>query len=244
MLAACVGPQQPFDYKGKPTIRVARAAMSSGSPEIALNVAGSILASKPYDVPALVMKGDALYALGLFQLSQSSYLEVLKIQSASPAAHLGLGRIKLSDHDPRAAEAEFRTALRGETLPETISDLGVALDLQQRPVEAQAEYRRALQIDPGSAATRVNLARSLLATGDVEGARTALQPVLSGPTNSLSPDVANVQRAIEQQSAGAPVAAPSVAPSATPSSALPAAPDPVRLDATSPPRTRPPRVVQ
>lgn len=210
--------------------------MSSGAPQVALNVADSILDSKPYDVPAQLMKGDALYALGLFQLSQTAYQEVLKVQQANPSAHLGLGRIKLSDHDPKGAEAEFRAALRSEALPETISDLGVSLDLQQRPAEAQAEYRRALQVDPGSTATRVNLARSLLSTGDREGARAALQPIVSGPNGLLSPDVAAVQRAIEQQSGGEPVAEPVVT--------SPVAPDPVRSDPASPARTRSPRVVQ
>lgn len=203
LAAACVGPKQPFLYNGKPTIRVAKAAMSSGAPEIALNVANGILDTKPYDVPALLMKADALYGLGLFALSTASYQEVLKIQSSNAAAHLGMGRIKLSNQDPRAAETEFRAALRGEVTPEAVSNLGISLDLQKRPAEAQAEYRRALALDPNSTATRINLARSLLSTGDADGARTALQPVLAGrPNGLLSSDIAAVQRSIEQQSGG------------------------------------------
>ena len=219
-IAACVGPKQPFLYNGKPTIRVAKAAMSSGAPEIALNVANSILDTKPFDVPAQLMKADALYALGLFSLSTSAYQEVVKVQSSNAAAHLGLGRIKLSEQDPRAAETEFRMALRGEVTPETVSNLGVSLDLQKRPAEAQAEYRRALSVDPGSTATRVNLARSLLSTGDASGARTVLQPAVAAQTRGpLSPDVADVQRMIEQQSTGAstePVPQEALAPLPTP----------------------------
>ena len=228
-LAACVGPQQPFLYKGTPTLRVAKAAMSSGAPEIALNVANTILDTKPYDVPAQVMKGDALYALGLFPLSQSAYQGVLKLEPANPAAHLGLGRIKLSDHDPAAAEREFRAALQGEMRPETISNLGVSLDLQKRPAEAQAEYRRALEIDPGSAATRLNLARSLLSTGDVAGASTALQPVVDAQPNALlSPDVSAVRRMIEEQSGSNQSTAPEASAAAD----------------ASPPLARPPRAAR
>lgn len=200
LTAACVGPKQPFLYNGKPTIRVAKAAMNSGAPEIALNVANSILEAKPFDVPAQITKGDALYALGLFPLSAASYQEALKVQGSNAAAHMGLGRIKLSDKDPRGAETEFRTALRTEVTPEAVSNLGVSLDMQSRPAEAQAEYRRALATDPGSTATRVNLARSLLSTGDTAGARTVLQPAVAAQTQGpLSPDVADLQRSIEQQ---------------------------------------------
>lgn len=213
LMAACVGPRQPFLYNGKPTIRVAKAAMSSGAPEIALNVANSILNTTPNDVPAQLMKADALYAMGQFALSTSAYQEVIKVQSSNAAAHLGLGRIKLSEQDARTAEAEFRTALRSEVTPETVSNLGVSLDLQKRPAEAQAEYRRALAVDPGSTATRVNLARSLLSTGDAAGARTVLQPAVAAQVGlPLSPDVADVQRTIEQQSAGGTPELPSVSP--------------------------------
>ena len=234
-MAACVGPKQPFLYNGKPTIRVAKAAMSSGAPEIALNVANGILDTKPYDVPALLMKADALYGLGLLKMSNDSYQEVLKVQSSNAQAHLGVGRIKLSEQDPRAAEAEFRTALRGEATPEAVSNLGISLDLQKRPAEAQAEYRRALALDPNSTATRINLARSLLSTGDTAGARSALQPVLSGrPNGLLSPDVAAVQRSIEQQSGGMEaIPASPVAAGSSPAPAALYAPSPSDVTAPS-----------
>ena len=224
VLGACAGPQQPFNYANKPTIRVARAALISGSPEIALNVASSILQTRPYDVPAQLVKGEALYALGLFTLSGSAYQEVLKIQPDNPEAHLGLGRIKLSDHDFPAAEAEFRTALRGQVLPETISNLGVSLDLQHRPIEAQAEYRRAMEIDPGSAPTRIDYARSLISTGDVAQARAIMQPVVaSQPNGLLSPDVAAVQRSIEVALAGTDPGADAVQPVPVPRTRAPRA---------------------
>lgn len=201
LLAACGGPRQPSALNDRPTLRVAQAAMSSGSPEIAVNVARSILTREPYNIPAQLMLGDALYALKLYPEGAAAYNVVLKLRPEDAAAHLGLGRIRLAEQDPKAAEAQFRRSAQQEVRPETLSNLGVALDLQHRPAEAQAEYRRALQLDPASAATRLNLALSLLASRDLAGARAALPAADDGTANSLLvPEIVAAQRAIDSQS--------------------------------------------
>ncbi len=170
--------------------------MSSGSPEIAVNVARSILTREPYNIPAQLMLGDALYALKLYPEAAAAYNIVLKLRPEDAAAHLGLGRIRLAEQDPKAAEAQFRRSAQQEMRPEALSNLGVALDLQHRPAEAQAEYRRALQLDPASAATRLNLALSLLASRDLAGAAAE-----DGTANSLlAPEIVAAQRAIDSQS--------------------------------------------
>ena len=175
--------------------------MSSGSPEIAVNVARSILMREPYNVPAQLTLGEALYALKLYPEAATAYNVVLKLRPEDAATHLSLGRIRLAEQDPKAAEAHFRRSAQQELRPETLSNLGVALDLQHRPAEAQAEYRRALKLDPASAATRLNLALSLLASRDVEGARTALPAAEDGTTNRLLvPEIVAAQHAIESQS--------------------------------------------
>lgn len=202
LLAACAT-RQPFLIDGKPTLRVAEAAMKAGSPQLAINVTQGILTRDPFNVPARLMLGDAQYSLAEFPEAEASYNTVLKVQPANPEAHLGIGRIRLADHKPREAEAEFRQALQGQPQQaDALNDLGVSLDLQKRPAEAQAQYRRVLAIDPGSVATRVNLAMSLLSTGDREGARAVLEPALDrtgvGP---IGADVATVQRMIETGSA-------------------------------------------
>ena len=200
LLAACGGPRQLSALNDRPTLRVAQAAMSSGSPEIAVNVARSILTREPYNIPAQIMLGDALYALKLYPESAAAYNVVLKLRPENAAAHLGLGRIRLAERDAVGAEAEFRRAARQEVQPETLSNLGITLDLQHRPAEAQAEYRRALQLDPASAATRLNLALSLLASRDLEGARAALPMSDDGTENPLLvPEIAAAQRAINSQ---------------------------------------------
>lgn len=63
------------------------------------------------------------------------------------------------------------------------SNLGVALDMQQRPAEAQAAYRRSLELDPGSAATRSNLELSLHSAGSESAARVIQQSPAERPGN-------------------------------------------------------------
>ncbi len=193
--------------------------MTGGSPEIAVNVSRGILVRDPFNVPAQMMLGNALYALQLFPQAEASYASVLKVQPNNAAAHLGLGRVKLAERDPKMAEEQFRSAAQQEPRAETFSNLGVALDLQQHPEAAQAEYRRSLELDPGSTATRLNLALSLLASGDRTGARAMLQPLLASPANGeLASNIAAAQRAIESQPGATPIA-------------IPPTPDPVTLNA-------------
>lgn len=161
LLSACNTAQRPVVQNDHPTLRVADAALASGSPEIAVNVARGVLARDAYNVPAQLMLAHAFYTLKLYPESEAAFKVVLKLRPNDAAANLGLGRIKLSQQDFPAAEAYFRRAAQQEVLPETLSNLGVALDLQHRHAEAQAEYQRALAIDPASAATQANLALSL-----------------------------------------------------------------------------------
>ncbi len=208
LLAAC-GPRQPYKFDGQPSLRVAEAAMTGGSPEIAVNVARGILSRDPFNVPAQMMLGNALYALQTFPQAEASFASVLKTQPDNAAAHLGLGRVKLAEGDPRAAEEQFRRAAQQEPRAETFSNLGVALDMQQHPEAAQVEYRRSLELDPASSATRLNLALSLLASGDRTGARATLQPLLASPANGeLAANIAAAKRAIESRPDAAPIVSP------------------------------------
>jgi len=51
LLAACSGSRQPTTLNDRPTLGVAEAAMTGGSPEIAVNVTRSILTREPYNIP-------------------------------------------------------------------------------------------------------------------------------------------------------------------------------------------------
>lgn len=225
-LLALAGCNQPPASQGQATAHVADAALNAGYPQMALNVANAILARNPRSVTALTARADALYALHRRDEAAADDRKALAIDPEDPAANAGLGRILLQS-DPHAAERLLRVALRRRPDdPVVLANLGVALDLQQRHVEAQAEYRRALQIAPSSAATKTNLGLSLALSGDEAGAEAVLGPVAARPDASPS---ARDNLAVARMLAKAPAAAPmpaAVAPTplAAPAAAAPPAP--------------------
>lgn len=78
------------------------------------------------------------------------------------------------------AEVEFRKALLlRPKLSSLCNDLGFTLQAQDRPDEATAMFRRAVQLEPRNLAARENLARILYTQGDTEGAITEFQNLLS-----------------------------------------------------------------
>ena len=181
---AVAGCAKPGGQDGAQAQRLADAALAAGYPEMALSVADHILANEPRNVPALVARGDALFSSGRPDDAATAYRAALAVQPADPGANGGLGRIVVKT-DPHAAERLFRTALAGRPAdPVLLANLGVALDLQQRHVEAQAEYRHALQIAPNAAATKANLGLSLALSGDRTEARALLAPLAADPASA------------------------------------------------------------
>jgi Flp pilus assembly protein TadD len=216
-LAGCSRPAPP---EGTATPRLADAALQAGYPQMALSVADHILARDPNNVPALVARGDALINSARTDDAAEAYRKALAVKPADPAANLGLGRIMLR-RDPHAAERLFRTALASRPDDAVLlADLGVALDLQERHVEAQTAYRHSLRIAPGTAATKANLGLSLALSGNGEEARRLLTPLAADPSAT---QVVRDNLAVAQMQAVAPPPA-SPAPAVPPPPARPAAP--------------------
>ena len=65
--------------------------------------------------------------------------------------------------------------------PKLLMLIGVADDFIDQHGEAQARYRRGLELAPGDPGLSLNLALSLALTGDYDQAITRLQPVAAGP---------------------------------------------------------------
>lgn len=185
LLAGCSGrAASDMSAAGEPGLNVARAALQGGSPQVALQVAGNVLARNPGSEAALVVQGDALTALGRTDEAGASYSSALQRNSASVGAEIGLGRIRLAS-DPAAAEALFLEVLQHEPRNTTaLNDLGVARDLQRRHADAQVAYRQALGIDPQLSAAQVNLALSMAMAGASGDAVRMLRPIASDPTAS------------------------------------------------------------
>lgn len=181
LLCACSSRGSTGIGSGPLGMDVANAALKGGSPEIALQIAGNVLAKNPGNEDALLTQGDALTELGRPDEAASSFEQVLLQHPDSVSANIGLGRIKLAS-DPTAAEALFLTALRHEPRNGVaLNDLGISRDLQGRHTDAQTAYREALGVSPDMSAAQVNLALSLAMSGRPHDAVDLLQPIAGRP---------------------------------------------------------------
>ncbi len=155
-----------------PGLRVAEEALRAGTPQIALQVAQTLLARNPDYVPALLAQGDAQTMLTRLDEANTSYQKALKLEPNSIHGKISLGRIRLATA-PAEAISLFEEVLQTEPRNVTVlNDLGIAYDLLGQHDEAQGIYRRIDAISPNMTAARVNLALSLAMSGRAnEGVR-------------------------------------------------------------------------
>ena len=181
LLAGCAN-QGPSSFSdAQPGLNVARAALSGGSPDLALNISHSILVNDPRNVPALLNQGDALSVLGRLEEAETSYAQALMVEPGSVSAQIGLGRVRLRS-DPAQAQLLFLSVLQREPRNKAaLNNLGIAYDLQGEHASAQGAYRRALGVDPTMRAAEVNLALSMALSGQAPDAVRLLQPLASDP---------------------------------------------------------------
>jgi Flp pilus assembly protein TadD len=180
LLAACARGANGVG-SGPPGIDVADAALKGGSPEIAAQIAGNILATNPGNEDALLTKGEALTQLGQTGEAAATFSAALAVNPNSVGANIGLGRLRLST-DPSSAERLFLQALSREPRNDVaLNDLGIARDLQGRHTDAQMAYRQALGISPEMSAAQVNLALSLAMGGQSHDAVLLLRPLAERP---------------------------------------------------------------
>jgi Flp pilus assembly protein TadD len=184
LLAACAGQDNSGFGSGEPGLNVARAALSGGSPDLALNVSNAILAKEPRNVPALLSQGDALSVLGRLEEAEASYAKALSANPESVDAQIGLGRLRLRS-DPAQAQSLFLSVLQREPRNKAaLNDLGIAYDLKGEHARAQSAYRRALAVEPTLRAAEVNLALSMALSGKAADAVQLLRPLASDPDAS------------------------------------------------------------
>jgi Flp pilus assembly protein TadD len=162
-------------------LRVADAALAAGAPEVAVRVADLTLEGDPHNAPALVAKGDGLYAMGQRGEARAAYRQAVAADPKLASAQLGLGRT-LVQADPAAAETAFLAAIAAQ--PDNgaaLNNLGISRDLLGRHAEAQEAYRQALAIAPGAADVKLNLGLSLALTGDKGAAVEVLREAAAVP---------------------------------------------------------------
>jgi Flp pilus assembly protein TadD len=181
LLGACASQDATGLRDGPPGLNVAQAALSSGSPDIALNVTNALLAKQPGNLPALLSQGDAFSALGRPEDAEASYAKALVIDPESIGAQVGLGRLSLKS-DPTRARLLFLNVLQHDPRNTiALNDLGIAYDLVGDHSNAQSNYRKALGDDPSMRAAEVNLALSMALSGRASEAVALLKPLANDP---------------------------------------------------------------
>ena len=116
-------------------------------------------------------------------------------------AHLNMGLAFSQQGQFEPAVAQFRRALTYRSLPEAHHNLGLAYDRMGRPDAAIQAFRDAVRLRPTYAAAYAGLGDALLADGQVDEARQALQRVLA-----LQPDSAIATASREKLGRLAPTA--------------------------------------
>jgi Flp pilus assembly protein TadD len=182
-VSAC-GPTTTGIAPDQRTVDMARAAMRGGSPQTALQILSNNGQGAPHSDAALILQGDALTQLGRYDEAEFAYMGVLRRDSHSVGAQIGLGRLRIAT-DPAAAEKLFLGALQSDPRNTTaLNDLGVARDLENNHAGAQEAYRQALGVDPQMSAAVVNLALSMAMTGKGDEAVRMLRPIAGAPNAS------------------------------------------------------------
>jgi Flp pilus assembly protein TadD len=263
LLAGCNGnslqSQQALSNIDRPSLKAARGALEQGEAETALSIASGVLSVEPRNVAALVAAGDASATMGNRRSAVSDYNTALKYQPNYVPARLGIAKLKLRD-SASDAEAAFRAILVGFPHDAAVlTDLGVALDLQERHTEAQAQYAAALAINPELTSTRVDMGLSLALSGNPDRAEQMLRDatdasavpakvradyavaeVMAGhadaATETLQADLtpAEARASVAAMGALLPQAAKAAPPAVTPTAALGAAPPATTAMAVTP----------
>jgi Flp pilus assembly protein TadD len=198
---------------------VGDAAMSAGSPDVALRLADETLARDPANADALARRGLALTALGQLEQARISLRQATALHPNDMRVLLALGRVELPI-DPAKAEVDFQSVVSHDAHnAAALNNLGIARDLQGHHADAETAYRAAMAAKPDMTAVQVNLALCLAMQGQGREAIGLLRPLASeaGATRKVREDFAAVlAMAGERQEAEQILAATMAAGDVTP----------------------------
>lgn len=165
-LAGCGAPSgQSASGPAGSSLRIADAAMTSGSPEVALQVLAGVLKQEPGNTEALLRQAKVQLALGSANGAEISYRKALAVNPGLVEARIGLGKVVMRTN-PASAERTFMDILATQPKnAQLLNNIGVARDLQGHHADAQKAYQAALDAAPGLASAQQNLALSLAVSG-------------------------------------------------------------------------------
>ncbi|MBN9088971.1 MAG: tetratricopeptide repeat protein [Reyranella sp.] len=178
LVGACDPPDisRGDDYDA--TVRRADEARQAGNPDTAIPLYERALQANPNGVEAKLGLGQSFLSVGAGDEAAAQFRDVLARRSGDNAARRGLAGALIAMGQPALAEQQIDAALRADAADyRALNLLGVALDLQGRHAEAQANYRRGIELAPDYVPLRSNFGLSLALTGPVPEAIAQLTPI-------------------------------------------------------------------
>ena len=171
-------------------LRAGMANERTGNYPAAVRAYARGLAVEPDNVELLNSLGFALFQDGK---SREAIVALEKAVAADPQhwkAHNNLALAAIDIGELEVAEAHYRESLAVNPQPAIYNDLGFVLERQGLSDEATRAYRKAIELDPGSATAHYNLGSSLARAGQLAEAESHLRSALEAdPTNMAARQV-------------------------------------------------------
>jgi Flp pilus assembly protein TadD len=167
-------------------MRIGEAARAGGDLATAVTVFRRAAAMDTTAIPPFVAAGDALIEMGNFNEAIVAYNAALARSARDREALRGLARAYLTSGKPALAGHPLAIAFEDNPDdPKLLELIGVADDLVGRHDEAQARYRRGLELLPRDPALSLDLALSLALSGSYPEAIGILRPIATAAGSSL-----------------------------------------------------------
>lgn len=187
LLTACASQGEQTSEDVDAAIAVARAETLPATPEeieaasrtdplTRANFWSGEYEKNPANLATAVAFASALREIGSHDRAIDIATQTIVLHPESDELMLVLGRSLLSaGRNTEAIETLTKVHVINPLNADAYAAMGLALDRQERHLDAQRAYVRALELQPDRVATRSNYAMSLALVGDLAGAESALR---------------------------------------------------------------------
>lgn len=158
-------------------LKLASVAAESGNPGAALNIYARAAQSHPHDQAAQIAYAKALMRANQIAAARQVLLKAAAHDPSNRAYPRELASVDALSGDTERAIREYDALLKTDPKDwKTLTDKGVALDLEGKHEAAQALYKQAMPLSHGAAAVATDYAMSLMLQGHFKEARAVLEP--------------------------------------------------------------------
>nr|WP_243429965.1 tetratricopeptide repeat protein [Acetobacter sacchari] len=157
-------------------ISVAEVEVDSGHVDSAISRLRKIQKKYPRNVEILLQLANVHESAGRYEAAVQLYKNTINLEPTSRIAQVGLGKLYMKKENDRAVEIFKNLYQKYPKDFDILNDYGVSLDGSGRYSEAQAIYRRAIELDPAQVSAVVNLSLSLAFSGEFKAAINFIEP--------------------------------------------------------------------